>query len=131
MKGHAVGGRRRRSTASFGGQAGASGGSSASNGEETTDSATTTTQLTEGEDADAPEQGGTEAPAVSAHEEDIGDDDGAEVETVTSGSPDPSPGTDAVSQGGMNSPPLVRAAPPRFGLAHSFAPPSPRDQTVG
>jgi hypothetical protein len=79
------------------GQAGASGGSSASNGEEATDTATSTTHVSEEEDADAPEQGGTEAPAVSAQEEDVGEDDGAEVETVTSGSAEPSPAADTVS----------------------------------
>jgi hypothetical protein len=41
--------------------------------------------------------GDTQAPAVSAQEEDVSDDDGAEVETVTSGSAEPSPAAEAVS----------------------------------
>jgi hypothetical protein len=87
------------------GQAGASGGSSASNGEEATDIATTITRASEGEDADARrDTGDTQAPAVSAQEEDIGDDDGAEVETVTSGWAEPLPATEAVS------PPSTEAA---------------------
>ena len=36
-------------------------------------------------------------PAVAAQEEDVGDDDGAEVESATSGIAEPSPAADAVS----------------------------------
>ena len=65
----------------------------------------TTTPATDEEAAGARgDMGDTQAPAVSAQEEDVGDDDGAEVETVTSGSAEPSPAADAVS------PPSTEAA---------------------
>jgi hypothetical protein len=48
--------------------------------------------------------GDTQAPAASAQEEGVGDDDGAEVETGTSGSAEASPAT------GLISPPSTDAA---------------------
>jgi hypothetical protein len=58
----------------------------------------TTSPATDEEAAGARgDMGDTQAPAVSAQEEDVGDDDGAEVETATSGSADPSPAAETVS----------------------------------
>jgi hypothetical protein len=85
--------------------AGAPNGSSTS-GPPDTDTATTTTPASEeGEAAGARgDMGDTQAPAVSAQEEGVGDDDGAEVETGTSGSAEASPAT------GLISPPSTDAA---------------------
>jgi hypothetical protein len=68
------------------------------------DTATTTTSASDEADADASEQGGTEAPAVSAQEEDVGHDDGAEDESVTIQASQTSPQSDA------SSPPSTEAA---------------------
>ena len=55
----------------------------------------TTTPISEEEAAG--DMGDTQAPAVSAQEEDVSDDDGAEVETVTSRSAEPSPAAETLS----------------------------------
>jgi hypothetical protein len=78
------------------GQARAPGSSSTFSGTPDADTAASTTPVSQEEDADAPE-GPSEAPAVSAQEEDVGVDESAEAAIDNAVPAEPSPAAEAVS----------------------------------